>query len=110
MSQWVAFFFFSTLYVSKWYWGTPHTPPRGGRPLDPCFAQLLNSPGVPTEVAEKDNGIGMVEESCSQRVIRPRRTPRLTASVRLVAPSLAEIGETWNFTGCSLICSLRAMS
>src|SRR5260221_3600986 len=22
----------------------PHTPPRGCRPLDPCFAQLLNSP------------------------------------------------------------------
>jgi len=22
----------------------PHTPPRGGRPLDPCFAQLLNCP------------------------------------------------------------------
>jgi hypothetical protein len=26
--------------------GTPHAPPRGGRPLDPCFARLLNNPGV----------------------------------------------------------------
>jgi hypothetical protein len=24
--------------------GTPHTPPRGGSPLDPCFARLLNGP------------------------------------------------------------------
>src|SRR5260221_8045571 len=24
--------------------GTPHIPPRGCRPLDPCFAQLLNGP------------------------------------------------------------------
>src|SRR5260221_13230813 len=26
--------------------GTPHTPPRGCRPLEPCFAQLLHSPGL----------------------------------------------------------------
>ena len=45
-----------------------------------------------------------------QSVIKPRRSPRLTASVRLDAPSLLEIDEIWNFTVWSLICSLRAMS
>lgn len=36
-------------------------------------------------------------------VINPRRKPRLTASVRLAAPSFVEIDEMWNFTVCSLI-------
>src|SRR5258708_8873685 len=31
------FFFFSTLYVSKWYWGTPRAPQGDGSPLDPCL-------------------------------------------------------------------------
>ena len=38
-----------------------------------------------------------------QSVISPRRTARRTASVRLAAPSLPEIDETWNLTVWSLM-------
>src|SRR5437763_9750884 len=53
---------------------------------------------------------GAARSPISQSVIKPRHNPRLTASVRLDAPSLVEIDDIWNFTVCSLICSLRAMS
>ena len=43
-------------------------------------------------------GIAALLRSRGQRVIKPRRTARRTASVRFAAPSLPAIAATWNFT------------
>src|SRR5215204_6435917 len=48
-------------------------------------------------------------EMLYQSEIRPCRAPWLTASARLLTPSLEYIEEIWNLTVCSLMCSSRAI-
>jgi hypothetical protein len=62
----------------------------------------------PQDHAAQAPDAGRPRSDC-YRVMRPRRMPRLTASVRVAAPSLPRTEATWNFAVCSLIRSRSAI-
>jgi|GEM_PF-2852140 len=45
----------------------PHTPPRGCRPLEPCFAQPLNSPEAQGVGFEKP----LIPGECCDKAVQP---------------------------------------